>query len=193
MLQGLSHQVLCTLRCSDKLSCSASALLSVPSLSTVSPWPWQWQPADGSQQSLPHPNKSPLSIVCWQLHSMRNRATGSPIPYKSIYGWFPLMHCACCRSFCTLDCLVLGQLTCSSCLSWFTFCFLYFYSSFWRIHIAMTVCCLPLCLHSGMDCHGRFQLHSLKNWQFSLKFFSYLKTLPWRPHLHFIEIHIFLF
>lgn len=166
MVQGLSHQVLITLRCSDKSSCSASALLSVPSFSKVSPWPWQWQPTDGSQQSLPHPNKGPLSVVCWQLHSMRNRAAGSPIPSESLYGWFPLMHCSYCRSFCTWNFLVLSELTCS-CLSWLTFCFLYFHSHFWRIHVAMTVCCLPL--HSP-------QLDGLP-WPFSTSFFKELAVL----------------
>lgn len=86
-------------------------------------------PDSDSQQinpeSPPHPNKGPLSVVCWKLYSMRNRATGSPVPSESIYGSFPMRHCSCCRSFCALICLVLVQLTCSSYLSWLTFCCLY--------------------------------------------------------------------
>lgn len=41
--------------------------------------------------------------------------------------------------------------------------------------------CIFLALAGGW--HGLLQSHFLKNWQFSLKWFCFLKPLPWRPYI----------
>lgn len=141
--------------------------------------PWPWQPTDGSQPSLPHLNDGPLSVVSWgteqqDLQSHLNL-------FMADFSWFLWIVWSWVNSLVVAACHSLS----------FVFCI--FIPIFWWIYIAMTVCCLPFHLHSEMDCHGFFQPHSWKNLQFSLKLFSFLKPLSWRPYLCFIEIHIFLF